>query len=206
MQPVDRFEERLPDGWYVRIETSLGSILARLHPEQAPQSVAHFAALAEGRLPWADVVTGEVRQNHYYDGLIVHRAVAGRRFEAGDPYGTGSGAPPIFVPPEVAGEVNFNEGGKIGLTRAPLGRISGAQFFVTAAPEPRLNPRHPCVATVVKGRDVAFRISSVKTYSNGKPIEPVTIHRVRIERKGSPAPLPEPVPYTPSATSMQLRR
>ena len=41
---------RLDEGWYARLETDRGMILIRLLPDQAPQSVAHFAALAEGKL------------------------------------------------------------------------------------------------------------------------------------------------------------
>ena len=50
--------EGLAEGLYARIETSLGRIVARLLPEQAPQSVAHFAAMAEGQLEWFDMTTG----------------------------------------------------------------------------------------------------------------------------------------------------
>ena len=81
----------LPVGWYAVIDTSLGRILARLLPEQAPQAVAHFAALAEGRLEWNDPFTGKPRRDPYYDGVVIHRVAAGQRFEAGDPTGTSRG-------------------------------------------------------------------------------------------------------------------
>jgi hypothetical protein len=43
----------VPQGWYARLDTDKGPIVAKLLPDQAPQSVAHFAALAQGRLEWA---------------------------------------------------------------------------------------------------------------------------------------------------------
>jgi peptidyl-prolyl cis-trans isomerase A (cyclophilin A) len=195
--------EGLPVGWYARILTSEGEIVARLHPEQAPQSVAHFAALAEARLPWTDTVTGETRQNHYYDGQIIYLASAGNRFETGCPHGTGSNSPRIFVPEEVNMPINFAQPWKLGLTRAPLGRISGAQFFVTAASVPAFNHRHPCFGTVVRGKETVFKIAGTRTYSNGRPIEPITLESVRILAVGDPEPLPEPVAYTPKTRSLQ---
>jgi len=203
--PDDASEEQLPDGWYARIETSEGSILVLLHPEQAPQSVAYFAALADARLPWIDPITGETRRNRYYDGLLVHRAEAGARFEAGDPQGTGRGAPEVYVP-FVRGPMDFSRPWRLGNTRAPLGRISASQFFVTASPDPALSGRHPCFGTVLRGKEVVFRITSVKTYNNGRPIEPVRIESVRIQRKGTPAPLPEPEVYKPETWTLQPRK
>jgi len=69
------------EGWYARIDTSLGSIVGRLLPQQAPQSVAHFAAFAEGRMTWTDIMTGEKKTGPFYDGLTIHKAVPAERFE-----------------------------------------------------------------------------------------------------------------------------
>jgi peptidyl-prolyl cis-trans isomerase A (cyclophilin A) len=194
----------LPEGWYARVATSEGEFVIRLHPEQAPQSVAHFAALAEGSLPWTDSVTGEQKQGHYYDGQTVFYASAGQRFETGCPYGTGHGSPRLFVPLEEVGQpIDFSRPWRVGMTRAPLGRISAAQFFVTAGSQPLLTPRHPCFGTVVAGKESVFRITSVATYSNGRPIEPVVLEQVRVFSVGSPEPLPEPVPYQPPSRSLQ---
>ena len=64
----------LAAGWYARIETTMGTIAVQLLPGQAPQSVAHFAALAEARMEWTDPVSGEARKNHFYDGNPIHLA------------------------------------------------------------------------------------------------------------------------------------
>ena len=95
---VDPFAGELPEGWYARIETSLGEILVYLHPDQSPQGVAYFAGLANAELAWTDRVSGETITNHYYDGLIVHRAEAAKRFEAGDPHGLISGGGDAQLP------------------------------------------------------------------------------------------------------------
>jgi len=195
----------LEEGWYARIETSFGRILVRLLPDQAPQSVAYFAGLAEGTLEWVDPVSGVASKGHYYDGVPVYLAKANQRFETGDRSGTGRGAPRMYVPEEGAGPINFHGPYRMGMTRGSGAKISAVQFFITVATQPWLTGRHPCFGIVVQGRDVVDRICSVKTYSNGRPIEPVTIERVRTFAVGDPAPLAEPAPYLPRPLEFRLR-
>jgi len=189
----------LEPGWYARIETSRGRIVARLLPEQAPQAVAHFAALAEGRLEWFDFIAGKVEQGHYYDGIQVLVSEAGRLFQAGDRHSTGYGIPAIFTPPdEGIGPVTFDRPGRLGLARLPGGRHSPALFFVTASGQPWLIRRHPCFGVVVSGREVVQALTEIKTTERDKrPLEPEYIHKVRIFAVGEPAPLPQPSPYEP---------
>ncbi len=172
----------------------------RLLPEQAPQSVAHFAALAEGRLSWIDPYTGYETSGHYYDGVVIHKAVAGQRFEAGDRTGTGRSAPPYFVPPEGFTPVNFDGPWRMGMTRFAGGRLSAVVFFVTAGSEPWLNGKHPCFGEVVGGKEIVMEITAVKTMSDDTPREPIVIEKVRVHAVGDPPALPEPVRYTPPAT------
>ena len=105
----------LPDGWFARIDTSEGRIIARLLPDQAPQSVAHFAALADGRLEWFDEALGQLQTDPYYDGVKIHRVSAGRQFEAGKPPGVGRVAPQLFVPKEGPGPIDFSRPGRLGM-------------------------------------------------------------------------------------------
>jgi peptidyl-prolyl cis-trans isomerase A (cyclophilin A) len=198
--------EGLPEGWYAILDTDAGTVVVRLLPEQAPQSVAHVAAFAQGRLAWNDPFTGESVRRPLYDGVTIHRVVAAERFEAGDPTGTGRGAPPVWVPREGEGRFNFSKGYRMGLTRASQGKVSGAVFFVTAGPAPWLDSRHPCIGEVVGGRDVVDRICSVKTREDGHPIEPLTLRRVTIRSVGAPPPIPEPVPYTPVIPKLEPRK
>lgn len=192
-------------GWYARLETSAGAVVIRLLPEQAPQSVAHFAALAEGRLEWTDPFTGKPRRDPYYNGLAIHRVAAAQRFEVGDPTGTGRGSAPVYVPEEGFGPVDFRARGRVGMTRASLGRISGSLFFVTAAGLPWLNGRHPCFGIVVHGLDVVDAISVVRADANGKPLEPIVLQSVKVYSVGEVAPLPEPVAFTPQPRRLTLR-
>jgi peptidyl-prolyl cis-trans isomerase A (cyclophilin A) len=196
---ADPGTEGLREGWYARISTSMGEIVARLAPDQAPQSVAHFAALARGDLEWTDPVSGDVHDGEpYYDGAPVHYAKAGVSFEVGRIPGSGGAAPLIYVPLEGPGPINFYEGGRLGMGRSPLGRTSAVIFFVAVTPQPWLNENHPCFAEIVSGLDVAFRISEVRTYTNnGRPIDDVRVESIEVFPVGDPLPLPEVKPYLP---------
>jgi peptidyl-prolyl cis-trans isomerase A (cyclophilin A) len=198
--------EGLHPGWYARIETDMGRIIARLLPDQAPQAVAHFAAFAEGELEWIDPATGETNKSPFYDGVQVYRAEAGFLFEVGGSSGTGRGGPLIYIPSEgLEGPVDFSGAGRLGMTRSPTTYFSAFQFFVTYGSRPNLTGMHPCFGVVVSGREVVLEISTVKTYSNGRPIEPVVINEIRIFSVGEPEPLPEPLPFKPEPRRMLNR-
>ncbi len=196
--------EGLPDGWFARIDTSEGRIIARLLPVQAPQSVAHFAALAEGRLEWFDETSGQLQKYPYYDGVKVHRVAAGRLFEAGRP-GPGQIAPDLFVPQEGYGPVDFSHPGRLGMVREG-GTNSGVKFFVTASGQPPLNGISPCFGIVVSGLDAVINISQTKAYGNGRPIDPPVIERIRIFSVGEVAPLPEPESFTHQRPDPAMRQ
>ena len=205
-EPVDEFvpPEGLAVGWFARIDTSEGRIIARLLPDQAPQSVAHFAALAQGRLEWFDEVLGQLQTDPYYDGVQVHRVVAGRLFEAGKPPGVGRVAPEFLVRKEGSGPINFSRPGRLGMV-SDFNGISGVKFLVTVSGQNLLNRMSPCFGEIVSGLDAAERISQAKAYRNGKPIEPPVIERIRIFSVGQVAPLPEPEPYVDPRTTPSLK-
>jgi peptidyl-prolyl cis-trans isomerase A (cyclophilin A) len=190
------------EGWYAEVDTSLGSFTIKLIPEQSPQTVAHFAAFAQGKMEWVDVFTGSKKKAPFYDGLKVHKTSFARRFEAGDPTGTGHGMPPVWVPSE-PGMVNFSRPYRAGMTGASLKRISGVLFFVSVVAEPYLNASHNCFGEIVEGRDVVDRICVVKTDDKGHPLEPVVINHITIVKTGNPPPLPEPVAYDPPASILE---
>jgi peptidyl-prolyl cis-trans isomerase A (cyclophilin A) len=185
-----------PQGWYAEFETSLGSFTVRLLPEQAPQTVAHFAAFAEGRMEWVDIATGDKKKQPFYDGLAIHRVAAGQRFEAGDPTGTSHGAPLVYVPKELGPE-DFSRPFRVGMTASSMQRISGVLFFVSMVAEPYLSAAHNCFGEVVDGREVVEAICTAKTNSDRVPVPPIVIRHVAIVKAGQPPPLAEPVRYRP---------
>lgn len=197
-------EPARPPGWYAVVETTLGSFTLRLLPEQAPQTVAHFAAFAEGRMEFVDPLTGNPKKVPYYDGVTVHKVTPAQRFEAGDITGTSRGMPLVYVPAEV-GPVNFSRPFRAGMTASGLQRISAVTFFVTMISEPYFTAGHNCFGEVVEGKDVVERICRVRTDANRVPLEPIVIRHVAIVKSGNPAPLPEPRPYRPPVPVPQIR-
>ncbi len=185
-----------PQGWYAVVETSMGSFTIKLLPEQAPQTVAHFAAFAQGRMEFVDPYTGNKKKAPYYDGLAIHKTKFAQRFEAGDSTGTGHGMPLVWVPSE-PGPINFSRPYRVGMTASSMKRISGVLFFVTIVAEPHFNASHNCFGEIVEGRDVVESICTVKSDDAGKPIEPVIMRRVTLVKSGAPPPLPDPIPYEP---------
>jgi peptidyl-prolyl cis-trans isomerase A (cyclophilin A) len=192
-----------PEGWYAVVDTTLGSFTFRLLTEQAPQTVAHFVAFAEGRMEFVDPLTGNKKKVPYYDGLAIHKTKFAQWFEAGDPTGTGHGMPPVWVPSE-PGPNNFSHPYRVGMTSASLKRISGVLFFATIVAEPALNGSHNCFGEIVQGRDVVEEICNVKIDNDGKPLEPVVIRHIAIVKSGNPPPLPEPVHYDPPVPVLGL--
>jgi peptidyl-prolyl cis-trans isomerase A (cyclophilin A) len=192
-----------PKGWYARIETSMGRIVILLLPGQSPQSVAHFVGFARGTLEWTDPITGEVREEPYYEGSEVYVAKGGTLFQVGDKSAAGSYAPFVYVPEKGRQLVNFNVAWRVGNVRIGA-RVSGSRFLITAGAMPGLNHTVPCFGTVMAGTDIVFNITAVKTYKNGRPIDPVVIRKIVIFSKDDPDPLPEPVPYFPEPKEIQI--
>jgi peptidyl-prolyl cis-trans isomerase A (cyclophilin A) len=207
--PMETAEEYTPSpllkpGWYVRIETNQGRIVAQLLPQQAPQSVAHFVGLARGTLEWTDMVSGETKRTPYYDGMPVHRVIAGRAFEAGDAAFRGQSTPMLYVPMEGLAPVNFSRPYAMGMMNLGQGRWSGSVFFITASAQPWLNGTAPCFGAVVEGTEVVFNISQAKADENGRPLEPVVIEKMDIFSVGNPDPIPEPEVYKPKRIDMEF--
>ncbi|GEO70681.1 peptidylprolyl isomerase [Levilactobacillus acidifarinae] len=181
-------------GPQVTIETSMGTILLQLFPEQAPKTVENFVTHAKAG---------------YYDGLTFHRVIPNFMIQGGDPTGTGMGGESIWGQPfedEFSPEL-YNLRGALSMANAGP-NTNGSQFFIVqdqdmteqmqgqmkdaGFPEeivkayqnggtPWLDFRHTVFGQVVQGMDVVDAIAKVETDASDQPATPVTMDKVTVQ-------------------------
>jgi len=163
--------------------TSEGAFTVELFEKDAPKTVANFVGLAEGTKEWTDPRTGEKVKKPLYNGLIFHRVIAGFMIQGGDPLGTGTGNPGYKFEDEFGSSRKIDKAGVLAMANAGP-NTNGSQFFITLAPQPHLTGKHTVFGEVVQGMDVVNKIGNTKTTKPGdKPVTPITIQSVKIERK-----------------------
>ena len=166
------------------LQTNQGTIVIRLFPDHAPKTVRNFVELAEGGRQWTDPRTGRASTSKLYDGTIFHRVIPDFMIQGGDPLGTGRGGPGYQFADEFHPDLSFNRPYLLAMANAGPG-TNGSQFFITVVPTPWLNGKHTIFGEVIDGADVVDRISRVKTGSQDRPAEDVTIDSVTIDRTTS---------------------
>lgn len=160
-----------------------GLIEIELYPDLAPDTVANFIELAKGG---------------FYDGLIFHRIMPGHFIQGGCPYGTGRGGPGYAIKGEFEANGYENdlshEAGVISMARQPEDYDSaGSQFFITAGDVRYLDGDYAAFGRVVKGLDVAERISFAEKDADDKPLLPQRIKSVTVETYGQEFPPPSKI-------------
>ncbi|HEX4998301.1 MAG TPA: peptidylprolyl isomerase [Terriglobia bacterium] len=177
-------KSNLKPGLYARFETNMGNFTAELNEKEAPGTVANFAALADGTKEWTDPATNTKVKKPYYDGLIFHRVIDGFMIQGGDPLGSGMGGPGFTIKDE-RNNLKHDKAGVLAMARTGLPDSAGSQFYITVVPTPFLdgqNPPYVVFGQVVEGLDNVLKIGKVRTGANDKPVEPVTIRKIRTER------------------------
>jgi peptidyl-prolyl cis-trans isomerase A (cyclophilin A) len=175
-------------GLYAVIYTSMGNIVARLFPKEAPKTVANFRGLATGAKAWTDSA-GKTRHTPLYSGTTFHRVIPGFMIQGGDPLGTGDGTPGYEFEDEIDPNLVFDKPGLLAMANSGP-NTNGCQFFITVAPAPHLNGHYSIFGEVVSGQDVANAISEAPRDSQDKPLTPVKIIRISIREVPSPAAKP----------------
>lgn len=183
-QSKDKHKEGMPamidQDIYAVIETSMGTIEAKLSPNDAPKTVENFVGLAEQK---------------YFDGVIFHRVSKGFVIQGGDPTGTGSGGKSIWGK-EFEDELNpqtpsYKEGYTKGVlamaNRGP--NTNTSQFFIMLRDIPSMPKNYTIFGKVVKGMDVVEKIGQVDITpqmgpNDGRPKVDVVMKEVTIRREG----------------------
>jgi len=163
--------------------TTLGSFSARLMPDHAPNTVANFVELAQGRREWRDPRNGERKSEPLYDGTVFHRVIPEFMIQGGDPEGTGRGGPGYKFEDECPpGGPKFDKVGLLAMANAGP-NSNGSQFFITVAETPWLNNKHTIFGEVVDGMDVVDAISQVATAAGDRPADDVVLESVQISEE-----------------------
>lgn len=189
-------EKPRDNGLYMTFETSLGSIECKLYEKDTPLTVRTMVGLALGHKSYVDPKTKRtVTGRRFFDGLIFHRVIPQFMIQGGDPLGTGYGGPegPGFpFDDEILPGLRFDTPGRLAMANAGP-RTNQSQFFIAEVAVPYLNGKHT-IWGQCGNLDVVRAIARVPA-ADDKPLKPVVIKRVVVERVGpAPANAPESPP------------
>ena len=165
------------------LKTNKGDIAIELFPHQAPKTVDNFVGLAEGTKEWK-TPSGAPSTDRFYDGLGFHRIISNFMLQAGCPLGTGTGGPGYTFGDEIHPDLQFDRPYLLAMANAGPG-TNGSQFFITLIPTDWLNRKHTIFGEVLdeESRKVVDLIGAAPTDGRDKPIEPVVIDSLQIERR-----------------------
>ena len=126
LKTLNLSQEELAKLQYAVIETPKGIMKIKLFPNEAPNTVANFASLA---------------QSGFYNNLNFHRVIAGFVAQGGCPEGSGRGGPGYRIQCELENKPHKHLKGTLSMAHA--GRdTGGSQFFICFAPQPHLDGEH----------------------------------------------------------------
>lgn len=134
-------DKDIPEGNHVRIETEEGNVDIELFPEDAPNTVANFKALAA---------------KGFYDGLNFHRVIPGFVAQGGCPRGDGTGGPGYKVKAEF--NARRHERGTLAMARSSDPDSAGSQFYICYDAHPHLDRQYTVFGQVTEGMDVVDRV------------------------------------------------
>ena len=164
----------------VVMKTSMGKIKLKLYDERAPKTVANFVDLATGKKEWTDP-SGKKTKKKLYDGTVFHRVIPGFMIQGGDPLGSGRGGPGYRFEDEFVPELHFDRPGILAMANAGP-NTNGSQFFITVVPTAHLDGRHTIFGEVTEGMDVVNKIVSAPRDPGDKPLTPIKIESVRVQK------------------------
>lgn len=149
------------------LHTQKGDIVIRLYADSAPLAVNSFVFLA---------------RHGWYDGVTFHRVLPGFVAQTGDPSGTGRGGPGYFFKNEVRLNLLYDKPGVVGMANSGPD-TNGSQFFITFAPEPKLDGSYTIFGQVVSGMDVVESLTPRDPQSSSALPPGDKIINVTIEEK-----------------------
>ena len=169
-------------GLYATLDTTMGKIVVRLYEKEAPKTVANFVDLATGKKPWRDNKTGKtVTGQPLYDGIMFHRVIPDFMVQTGAHLPDGNARISSNIPDEFGPGLKHDKPGILSMANAGP-NTGSSQFFITHRPTPHLDGKHAIFGRVVDGQDVVVAIGNVRRDASDKPLQPVLINKVIIDR------------------------
>lgn len=195
-----------------------GTVKMELYPDQAPETVANFIALAN---------------RGYYNGSSFHRVVKDFMIQGGTKNGDGSTEPTLkdikddgsdekytikgeFIANGVNNTIKFEEG-VVGLARSDYSQTSAslveesynsgcAQFFIMTKENAGLNGNYTAFGKVIEGMDIVHNIENVEVKAaddseetgnteESTPVNTVKINSISVDTKGVNYDLPDTLEY-----------
>ena len=148
-------------------ETTKGNFKVELFEDKAPITAKNFLDLAG---------------KGFYNNQIFHRVIDNFMIQGGDPQGNGTGGPGYNIPDEFHPSLKHSGPGFLSMAnRGP--NTGGSQFFVTLVPTPWLDGKQAIFGKVTEGLDVVQSIGKVKTGPQDRPVEPVIIKKITLEKR-----------------------
>ena len=193
---------------------NFGTIKIEIYPDQAPETVSNFIALAN---------------RGFYDGTKFHRVVKDFMIQAGSKDGDGTTGAKVsnlkdngedkdytikgeFLANGVTNTIKFEEG-TLAMARADYTQVSSnlteesfnsgcSQFFIMTKENTNLNGYYTAFGKVIEGLDVVHKIEEVEvTVAEGQeetegaevstPVDPPKVTSIRVETFGIDYELPE---------------
>ena len=145
------------------MDVPAGRVVIEMRPDLAPETCARIKEL--------------VRQ-HFYDGVVFHRVIAGFMAQTGDPTGTGTGGSGRKLKAEFS-QAHFVRG-TVGMARAADPDSADSQFFIMFAPAPSLDGQYTIWGEVTSGMEYIDEIKKGDERRNGMVENPDKIIRMEV--------------------------
>ncbi len=151
-------------GPVIVLETAKGTIEFETYPNEAPKTVEHIVALVK---------------RGFYTGIRVHRVVPGFVVQMGDPQtrdmtkqdlwgrGPGAGSGKVIGVAEIT-KARTHKKGAVAMAHAGDPAKADSQFYITLAPQPRLNGDYTVFGQVTSGEDVVAKLAMNDVIKKGR--------------------------------------
>jgi cyclophilin family peptidyl-prolyl cis-trans isomerase len=138
-------------GPIIAVETEKGTFEFETYPNEAPKTVKHIVGLVQKR---------------FYNGQRVHRVVPGFVIQMGDPQSRdmtkkaewGKGGSGTKIGAAEFSKTRTHVLGAVAMAHAGDAAAADSQFYVTLAPQPRLDGQYTVFGKVISGMEVVQKI------------------------------------------------